>query len=86
LRHWKKPKEPGPNASALTKMLHRLRTLEGRKLYALRKQTVEPVFGNLKRAMVLRQFLLRGYEKASGEYLLGCTAWNIRRLCSLGAT
>jgi transposase len=85
LRHWKNPKEPGPNASALTKMLYRLRTAEGRKLYALRKQTVEPVFGNLKRAMGFRQFLLRGYEKASGEYLLGCAAWNIRRLCSLGA-
>lgn len=80
LRHWKIPKEPGPRASALTKMLYRLRTGAGRAIYALRKQTVEPVFGNLKRALGFRQFHLRGHEKASGEYLLGCTAWNIKRL------
>lgn len=80
LRRWKNPKDPGPHASALAKMLHRLRTAEGREIYALRKCTVEPVFGTLKRAMGFRQFLLRGHEKARGEYLLGCTGWNIKRL------
>jgi len=86
MRHWKTPKAPGPRASALTKMLHRLRTREGRKIYALRKCTVEPVFGILKRVMGFRQFLLRGHQKASGEYLLGCSAWNIKRLHTLSAT
>ena len=80
LRRLKKPKDPGPRASALAKMLYRLRTPEGRAIYALRKQTVEPVFGILKRALGFRQFHLRGHEKAAGEYLLGCTAWNIKRL------
>jgi hypothetical protein len=80
LRHWKIPKAPGPRASALTKMLHRLRTPEGRAIYALRKHTVEPVFGILKQVLGFRQFLLRGFRKARGEYLLGCSAWNIRRL------
>jgi transposase len=86
MRHWKTPKAPGPRASALTKMLYRLRTREGREIYALRKCTVEPVFGILKRVMGFRQFLLRGHQKASGEYLLGCSAWNIKRLHALSAT
>lgn len=86
LRRWKIPQEPRSSASALTKMLHRLRTPEGRNVYALRKCTVEPVFGILKRAMGFRQFLLRGHQKASGEYLLACTAWNIKRLNALVAT
>jgi hypothetical protein len=86
MRHWKAPKEPGPRASALSKMLYRLRTPEGRDIYALRKCTVEPVFGNIKRAMGFRQFLLRGHHKARGEYLLACNAWNIRRLHTLSAT
>ena len=83
LRRFHVPKAPNPRASAVTQMLYRLRTKEGRKIYALRKCTVEPVFGNLKRAMGFRQFLVRGYEKASGEYLLACTAWNIKRLHTL---
>lgn len=83
LRHWKVPKDPGPHASALKKMLHRLRTTTGRETYALRKQTVEPVIGNLKRAMKFRQFLLRGHQKVKGEWLLACTAWNIRHLHAL---
>ncbi len=45
----------------------------GRAIYALRKCTVEPVFGNLKRAS-FRQFLLRGHHKARGEFLLACNA------------
>jgi transposase len=86
LRRLKQPKNPGPEASALDKMLHRLRTKDGRGVYALRKCTVEPVFGILKRAMGFRQFLLRGHEKAGGEYLLGCTAWNIKRLHAMVAS
>jgi transposase len=86
LRRLKKPKDPGPRASALAKMLYNLRTPEGRAIYALRKCTVEPVFGILKRAVGFRQFLLRGREKACGEYRLGCTAWNIKRLHTLRAT
>jgi len=86
MRRWKNPKEPGPRASELTKMVYRLRTADGRIIYALRKCTVEPVFGNLKRAMGFRQFLLRGLEKAKGEYLLACSAWSIKRLQTLVTT
>ena len=43
--------EPAPlggDASAVETMKHRLKTRAGRAAYALRKQTVEPVFGIIK--------------------------------------
>ena len=46
-------------------MTHRLATPEGRQLYALRKQTPEPVFGIIKSAMGFRQFSLRGLDKVT---------------------
>jgi hypothetical protein len=36
-------------------MAHRLKTPEGRALYALRKQTPEPVFGIIKAALGFRR-------------------------------
>ena len=83
LRRLRCAKGPRTRASELKNMLYRLRTDEGRLIYARRKCTVEPVFGILKQAMGFRQFLLRGYEKTKGEYLLGCTALNIKRLHTL---
>jgi hypothetical protein len=60
-------------------MAHRLKTPEGRKVYALRKQTPEPVFGIIKSAIGYRQFSLRGLDKARGEWSLVTMAWNIKR-------
>ena len=73
------------DASAVERMAHRLRTPAGRAVYALRKQTVEPVFGILKSVMGFRQFLLRGLEKVRGEWGLVTLAWNVRRLFALAA-
>ena len=56
--------------SPLEAMTHRLATPEGRQLYALRKQTPEPVFGIIKSAMGFRQFSLRGLDKVTGEWNL----------------
>ena len=72
--------EPG---DALAQMKHRLKTQAGRKLYGLRKQTVEPVFGIIKQVMGYRQTLLRGFEKISGDWGLVCLAYNFKRLFSL---
>jgi hypothetical protein len=36
--------------------------------YRLRKQIVEPVFGQIKQARGFRQFLLRGIEKVRAEW------------------
>ena len=67
----------------LLQMKNRLKTLEGRALYAKRKCTVEPVFGLIKAVMGFRQFLLRGIESVKGEWNLVCIAWNLKRLNSL---
>ncbi len=47
---------------------------------SLRKQTVEPVFGQVKGARGFRQFLLRGLRKVQGEWALICTAHNLLKL------
>lgn len=68
------------NADAVTTMKHRLKTLEGKKLYAKRKSTVETVFGIIKAVIGFRQFFLRGFESVSGEWDLVCIAYNLKRL------
>jgi transposase len=75
------PEQP----TALEAMRHRLKTRSGRKLYALRKCTVEPVFGVIKHAMKFRQFMLRGISAARGEWSLVCLAWNLKRMNALRA-
>ena len=60
-------------------MDHRLKTPEGKKLYALRKQMPEPVFGIIKSVLGFRQFLLPGIDKVRGEWTLVTMAWNIKR-------
>jgi transposase len=70
-------------ATAMQAMAHRLKTKAGRALYALRKQTVEPVFGIIKSVMGFRQFSLRGLNKVSGEWRLVCLAWNVKRMAVL---
>jgi len=51
-----------------------------RSRYRLRKQVVEPVFGQIKHARGFRQFLLRGLEQVQGEWSLLCTAHNLLKL------
>lgn len=77
------PKVPPENATSLERMAHRLKTPAGRKLYALRKQTPEPVFGSIKAAMGFRQFLLRGLPNVQGEWNLVTMSWNIKRMFAL---
>ena len=64
----------------ITQMAQRLSTQAGRSLYGLRKQTVEPVFGIIKRVMGWRQMSMRGLAKAQGECSLVTMAWNIKRM------
>jgi transposase len=85
---WKKrfaaaPKFPPDSATPLQKMAYRLKTPDGRKLYALRKQTPEPVFGIIKSVMGYRQCLLRGLESVKGEWNLVSLSWNIKRMFAL---
>lgn len=77
------PEPLGDTPTPTEVMAHRLKTGEGRKLYALRKQTVEPVFGIIKSVMGFRQFSMRGLAKARGEWTLVCLAWNLKRMAVL---
>jgi transposase len=67
----------GPLVSA---MRRRLRRAGRRSRYRLRKQVVEPVFGQIKGARGFWQFLLRGLEKVKHEWALICTAHNLTKL------
>ena len=61
-------------------MRRKLRTKAGQAKYALRKQIVEPVFGQIKEARGFRRFLLRGQELVRREWLLICLTHNILKL------
>jgi len=85
---WKKrfaaaPNAPPDSATPVQKMAYRLKTPRGRKLYALRKQTPEPVFGIIKSVMGYRQSLLRGLENVRGEWNLVTMSWNIKRMFAM---
>jgi hypothetical protein len=71
------------NPTPVEAMAHRLKTPEGRDLYALRKQTPEPVFGIIKAALGFRQFSLRGLDNVRGEWSLVTMAWNVKRMFTL---
>ena len=75
---------PPENPTPLEAMAHRLKTPEGKELYALRKQTPEPVFGIIKSALGFRQFLLRGLDNVRGEWNLVTMAYNMKRLFGEG--
>lgn len=57
-----------------------LSTQDGKDIYKLRKQTVEPVFGQIKAARGFRQFLRRGRSAVEAEWSLVCTAHNLLKL------
>ena len=67
----------GPHVEA---MRQRLKRGGWRSRYRLRKQVVEPVFGQIKEARGFRQFLMWGIEKTRAEWALICTAHNILKL------
>ena len=80
------PDPPPPEGDNVVERLrYFLKTQAGRALYAVRKHTIEPVFGVIKHVMGFRQFLLRGHAKVSGEWRLVAMAWNMKRMHRLKA-
>lgn len=75
----KKAAKPG---SPIAKMSAKLKRAGYRSRYRLRKQIVEPVFGQIKQARGFRQFLLRSIEKVKAEWALICTAHNLVKLAT----
>ena len=58
----------------------RMRTEQGRKIYARRAPCVEGVFGTIKSAMGIRRFRRRGLEKVREDWLWVCLAFNLKKL------
>jgi transposase len=74
-RRWR-PRSP------IAAMATKLRRAGRRSRYRLRKQIVEPVFGQIKHARGFRQFLLRGLDNVRGEWAMVCTAHNLLKLAN----
>jgi len=66
------------------RMAAKVRTPEGKALYARRKVIVEPVFGQIKEARGFRRFLLRGLAAIRGEWCLVCLTHNLLKLWRYG--
>jgi len=84
-KHSDKP-EPAPKGripkdmSVMDRMRRKLKTKHGKKIYSKRKESVEPVFGQIKEARGIRAFLLRGLKKVKAEWNLICLTHNILKL------
>jgi transposase len=76
---------PTSEDSRIDKMRAKLRKDGFESPYRLRKQTVEPVFGQIKAARGFRQFLLRGKAKVADEWALICTVHNLLKLAGANA-
>ena len=85
-RQWREcsspPSSPPPpkDTSVSERMRYQLKMPENRERYRMRQQSVEPVFGQIKQARGLRQFLLRGLDKVSALWQLECAAHNVLKL------
>jgi hypothetical protein len=66
-----------PKLIARWQMQSKVTSPRGKKIYALRKVLVEPVFGQIKVAMGFRRFSLRGLGKAAAEWGIVCTCHNL---------
>jgi hypothetical protein len=71
------------NARIRAAMTEKLAQVEAKAIYQLRSKIVEPVFGQIKHARGIRQFLLRGEEKVKGEWALICLSNNLLKLFQL---
>ena len=80
------PNDPIPaDAPVIDKMREKLRSPEGHAIYKLRKQVVEPVFGQIKEARGIRRFSFRGLRKVTAEWDIICLTHNLLKLFHKGA-
>ncbi len=66
--------------TAKQRMARKLRTKEGREMYARRRGMIEPIFGQLKQVLGFRQFSMRGLASMRGEWRLMATVHNLLKL------
>ncbi len=79
-----KRKEPGKRQRSESHRAQRMKQKLARggfrSRYRLRKQTAEPVFGQMKAARGFRSMSMRGIAKAQHEWAMVCTAHNLLKL------
>jgi transposase len=85
-RFAQEPEPPAQDVSLIVKMAYKLKTDIGKRIYGLRKSTVEPVIGIIKETLGFRQFSLRGLWAVAGEWCLVCLAYNLKRLHMLASS
>ena len=73
---------PGWNRPIYEQMRNKLKTDRGRKLYAQRKITIEPVFGQIKYNRRIDRFMRRGRAAARSEWRLVAATHNLLKLHS----
>ena len=66
------------------RMAAKVRTPEGKALYARRTVIAAPVCGQSKEARGFRRFLLRGLENIRGEWRLVCLTHNLLKIWRYG--
>lgn len=67
------------------RMKSKMEKEESKKVYSLRKITVEPVIGNIKQNLGFREFLLRGLDNVKIEMNIACIAHNLQKIWRLMA-
>jgi transposase len=75
-------KRPGWEHGFYEKMRRKLKTKRGRKLYAQRKISVEPVYGQIKYNRRVDRFMRRGRAAAQSEWRLVTATHNLLKLHS----
>jgi transposase len=76
----KKKKDVPLDFKSRLRMRDKMETEEGRKIYAFRKITVEPVIGHLKEVLGLRKFLLRGLNGTQIEMNIASITHNLKKI------
>jgi transposase len=71
------------DAAQINRMREKVAAPKGKAIYRRRKTIVEPVFGHIKGPLGLRKLLLGGLSGAKIEFLLACTAHNLRKMVSV---
>lgn len=61
-------------------MARKLKTKEGRAVYARRKAIVEPVFGQMHTVQDAKRLLLRGKQAARAQWRFQCAVHNLLKL------
>lgn len=75
---------PGQKLSITEAMKQKVDSEAGRRDYAKRMGTVEPVFANITEQKKLKRFTLRGKIKAGIQWMLWCMVHNIEKIANFG--